>query len=423
MRFLLPVALVACSNDVDPRVVPGGGIGDGEIDGEVNVHVIDDQTDEPIANATVTVGETAKTTDARGLVVFSDVEGRQTISVKMEGYRSTVWVGANGANVTIPVKPQVAAPASASLSGTIAGWSSISVGNGHAKAAFVVYSQSTTFGDAENNLSTPDNANICFADPCNWTVVTRTGSVTLVAVIVDRDLKGTPLNFDDDTNTVIGYASKAGITVSSGVNQSGLVLDPIEAGNLETVTMDLGTPPAGLPEVSAFPGIDVSESETVQLPLWILTEELSLLVPKRTAFGPDATYRLTGIAQTTSGADGAQSFVLRQGLTTMALQAGEWLTTPVNVEVTRTIASWEAVDRATIHSVAWRDETHELLEISVFDGVSNEVEVPSAVALPSSGTLTAKVQALGVDFDLNDFSLKDDFDQLWGVSAQPVSIP
>ncbi len=76
-----------------------------------------------------------------------------------------------------------------------------------------------------------------------------------------------------------------------------------------------------------------------------------------------------------------------------------------------------------MHSIQWSDGTNELLEISVFGGGENEVDVPSAVALPTSGTLTAKVQAIAADFYTNDFSLEADSALLWGVSAQPVSIP
>jgi hypothetical protein len=123
--FLL---LAACSNDVDPRVIPGGGISDGEIDGEVNVHVIDNSGNAAIANATVRVGDTEKTTNEKGLVTFEEVEGAQTVVVKASGYRSTVWVDANGANVTIPLtKLGTSAPDSATLSGSVAGWSSITV--------------------------------------------------------------------------------------------------------------------------------------------------------------------------------------------------------------------------------------------------------------------------------------------------------
>ncbi len=78
--------------------------------------------------------------------------------------------------------------------------------------------------------------------------------------------------------------------------------------------MDQGSPPAGLPTVVSYPGIGVSSDEVIQLPLFILTSDLSVLIPKRTVFGTGTTYRLTAAAQTPSGAQGAQSFVLRQGL-------------------------------------------------------------------------------------------------------------
>ena len=426
MRALLVAAFVAvgCSNDVDPRVIPGGGVGDGDIDGELNVHVIDSQTDEPVAGATIAVGETEKKTDSKGLAVFPDVEGAQTIAVLADGYRSTVWVTVNGANVTVPVQPLTGAPETATLQGTIAGWANVSVPPGHVKAAFLLYSQTDQLGDDANNIPTPNNGNICFGmTECAWTLVTRTGSVTLTAVVIDRDPKGT-LDPMDDTNTVIGYAFKQNITVAGGVNQSGLMLDQVETGNLETVTIDEGTPPAGLSEVTSFPGIEIGEHEVVQLPLVFLGEATSYLVPKRTVFGADATYRLTAIAQTTSGDAAAQSIILRQRLSDPALATGEWLVPPVNVVATRTTASFSPVSGAKAHSVSWRDEMgDDLLEITVFDAKTKEVEVPNLVALPLSGTLTARVTAIGADFDVNDFSLEDDSSQLWGIAAQPTDIP
>ncbi len=425
MRALVVLGLlVGCSNDVDPRTIPGGGVGDGEIDGEVNVTVIDTATDAPIANASVFIGETEKTTDAKGVVTFSDVEGAQDIVVKATDYRSAVWMRVNGANVTIPLEAHVGAPASATLAGTIAGYDTISVAAGHAKVVLVTYSQSADLGDDANNLKTPGNTNICFGDQCNWSVVTRTGSVTVIATIFDRDLKGTPATLEDDTHTVIGYAYKAGVTVADGVNQSGLVLDQVEAGNLETVTIDTGTPPAGLPERLTLVGIEVSNDEVVQLPLFLFFPDATeLLVPKRTVFGGNGTYRLSAIAQTTSGQDGAQSIVLRQGLETTALAAGEWLAPPVNLDVTRTTASFDLVSGAVAHSVEWSDATNALLEITVFDAKTHQIEVPSAVSLPTSGMLTARVQAIGADFDVNNFSLEEDSALLHGLSAQPAIIP
>lgn len=405
-------------------MIPGGGVGDGEIDGEVNVYVIDVSTDEPISGATVEVGGEQQTTDADGLVVFSNVEGEQTIAVKATGYRSAVWVGANGANVTIPLTAAGTAPGSATLSGTITGWDTIDVANGHLKAAIVLYSQNDRFGDEANDLQTPAMGNLCIGEAaCNWSVVSRTGTVTLTAAIVDRDSKGTLGDPSDDTQEIIGWAYKSGIAVETGVDQSGLTLTMVEAGNLETLTIDEGTPPAGLTEVTAVAGIEVGSDEIVQLPVFVNTDPTTIIAPKRTVFGTDATYRLTAIAQTAAMDMGAQSIVLRQGMTTTTLAADTWLVTPTDVAITRTTASWTPVSRAVIHSAAWEDANGGLLEITVLNPKITSVDVPGLVALPTSGTLTARVSAIGADIDLNNFSLEDDSGKIWGASAQPVSIP
>jgi len=426
MRLFAALALVVvgCSNDVDPRVIAGGGVGDGEIDGEINVAVIDNDTDAPIAGATVDVKGNQKTTDAKGFVTFTDVEGAQNVTVKITGYRSAVWMGVNGANVTIPLTANgTTSVPQATLSGSLAGWDAITVPAGHAKAAFVTYSQTDDLGNAANSIP-QNNGNVCIAGTtCNWTVISRTGTVTLIALIIDRDLNGTLTDPSDDTQKVIGYAYKPGLTVSAGVNQSGLVLDQIQAGDLDTVTVDKGTPPASLTEFGAVVGIEIGKHEVIQLPLAVETPTpTSIIVPKRTVFG-SATYRLTAISQTTSGDMGAQSVVLRQGLTTTALAAGTWLVPPAGVTATRTNAAWEPVAGAKAHSATWKDTTGDLLEITAFNAQIKQVDVPTLVALPSSGTLTARVSAIGADFDVNDFSLEDDSALLWGISAQPVNLP
>jgi hypothetical protein len=422
MRALLILALAGCSNDVDPRVISGGGIGDGEIDGEVNVYVIDAASEAGIAGATVEVGGTQQTTDATGLVTFKDVDGPQTIAVKATSYRSTVWVGANGANVTIPLPATNSAPPSAALSGTITGWESLTVPNGHLKGAIVLYSWSNRLGDRANNIPT-DRTNGCLGQTCAWTINTRTGTVSLIALIVDIDLMGN-LDPSDDVPSIIGYAYKTGITALANVSQSGLALTMVEAGNLETVTIDKGTPPPALTELAYLVGIELSSDETLQIPTFFnVPNPTSILAPKPSVFSGTATNRLTAVAQTTSGEAGAQSIVLRQGLTTAALAAGEWLNTPTSVMVTRTTASWLPVTNALIHTVTWGDANGPLLEITVFDATESSVEVPTLVALPPSGTLAARVQGIGADLDVNDFSLEDDSDLLWGVSAQPVRVP
>jgi hypothetical protein len=424
--FTLVVGLVGCSNDVDPRVIPGGGVSDGEIDGELNVAIIDSQTDAPIVGATVEVGGTQKTTDTKGFVTFSDVEGAQNIAVKATSYRNGMWLDVNGANVTIPLSSNSTTVPQAQLAGSIAGWDTIAVPQGHAKAAFILTSQTDDLGNAANELDQTGRMQLCFAgNECNWSLNSRTGAVTVLAVIVDRDLNGTPLNADDDTSKIIGWAYKSGVTVADGVSQSGLVLSQVEAGNLETLTIDLGTPPPSLTETTTIVGIEVSKDEVIQMPLLELLDpsKTTLLAPKRTVFGANATYRLTAIAQTASTDMGAQAIVLRQGLTGSPLVAGTWLTPPTSVTATRSSASWEPVPGAVAHSVTYRDAMNEILEITAFNSKTKQVDIPALLALPTSGTLTARVNAIGADFDVNDFSLEDDSDLLWGISAQPVSVP
>jgi hypothetical protein len=49
---------------VPPRIITGGGIGDGPIEGVAYVYVIDDVMHAPISGATVRVGDVEGTTDA-----------------------------------------------------------------------------------------------------------------------------------------------------------------------------------------------------------------------------------------------------------------------------------------------------------------------------------------------------------------------
>src|SRR5947199_4808107 len=90
-----PMPDAPSGNHPPPRVIPGGGIGDGAIDGVVNLYVIDDVTRSPVANASVAVGGMTGSTDATGLFVADGLTGPQTIAVKASGYKSELWIGAN----------------------------------------------------------------------------------------------------------------------------------------------------------------------------------------------------------------------------------------------------------------------------------------------------------------------------------------
>ncbi len=417
------MTVAACGNSPDPRVIKGGGVGDGAIDGLVNVYIIDNDTYAPIVDATVEVAGTQQTTDDTGLVIFQNVSGPQTVAVKAAGYRGAVWQDVDGANLTIPVtKLGNITAQQATLSGAVTAWDSVTVATGHVKAAIVGYSQSDDLGDPANNITTPNNGNVCVGNPstCTWSIAVRTGLVTLTAAIVDLDPHG---NSDpsDDTYTIIGWATAPSVQVDAGVDQSGLMLDLLEAGKLQTVTIDYGTPPGALTKHDALVGVELSKHEVIQLPV-LPSGSTTALVPTLDAFAAGATYRLTAIAQTTDAAAGAQSVILQRGQTSTSLAAAQWLTTPTGVLADRTSARLDPVTGAKLHSVQWSDDTGVLLEITMFDATKTSTTVPSLFALPTTGALTAKAQGIGADIDLGNFSLDTDKSLLWGISVQPETL-
>ena len=333
-----------------------------------------------------------------------------------------MWVGVNGANVTLPVTASSPMPPQATVSGTITEWSTITVAAQHLKAGLVLYSQTDNLGDPENNLATPSMGNICVTpNACNWSLVSRTGTVTLAAAIVDRDSKGT-VDTSDDTESVIGWATQQGIMVSDGVAQTGLALGLVQAGDMQNVTIDLGTPPAGLTKTSAVVGIELGTDEVLQLPVF-QTDTTQMLTPKPSILGATA-YRLTAVAQSPSTTLPAQSATIVHGVTSGALTAGTWLVPPGGVTVTRLGATFERVDGANLHQVTWSDGTgSELLEMTLFDPKANTMDVPDWLGLPATGTMTAQVSGIAAGFDLGDFSLDADRDKFTGIAAQPVNVP
>ncbi len=431
---LLAAPICACGNDVEvlpdspdgnrppPRIIAGGGIGDGPIDGVVNLHVIDDATRAPIPGAAVRIGAIDGTTDAAGLFVAEGVVGPQTVSVKASAYRSDVWIGANGANMTMNlIRADRSAPPSGVLQGQITGFAGLTVPAGHAKDAVIVASQTSDLGDPANEL--PNTMNSCFVrlagQDCTYALTSRTGKVALIAAIYDRDLKGTPTNFADDTLALIGWATRPSVDVTAGTAPvAGMDLSLLAPGQLQTVTVDLGAPPA-LSQVGGLIGLDLGAEGVLQLPAFVTPAASSLLVPR-----PDAVaatgYRLTAIASDGQPAT-RQSVVLRKALQGPQLAAGEWLATPAGVAIDRAGASWTAVPGATVHAAEYRSGTTAVLNVTVFDG-SPGFTIPDLIALPS-GSLTATVNAIGAPgLDVTSFSLDADEDKLVQVGGQIVEL-
>ncbi|HSN26759.1 MAG TPA: hypothetical protein VLT45_10750, partial [Kofleriaceae bacterium] len=341
---------VPTGNHPDPMVIAGGGIGGGAIDGVVNLYVIDDATRMPIEGASVRVGTVSGTTDQTGLFIANGLTGKQEVVVTASGYRSEYWVGANGANMTIDLQRGNPTVPQATLTGSITGFASLPLTTGHAKVALVTYSQDDKAGDAANNLTTPNNGNVCIVATantgCNFTLVARAGSIGLVALIFDYDGHGTQTTADD-TRTLIGYAVRTGVTVTDGVAQGGQNLTLIPAGSLTTATADFGAPPSGLTAALGLVGIELGDGSGVfQLPMLDATTT-SAQVPALSYFS-GATYRFSAIAQDAATAPNSQSVVLHRALTSASFSAGTWPAAPGAASVTRTTASWTAVTGAPI---------------------------------------------------------------------------
>ena len=431
---LLAVSICACGNDEEatpdgssgnrppPRIIAGGGIGDGPIDGVVNLYVIDDATRAPIAGAAVRVGTLDGTTDSTGLFIAEGVVGPQTVAVKAGAYRSDVWVGANGANMTMNLeKADQGTPASGVLQGQITGFAGITVAAGHAKDAVIVYSQTSDLGDPANEL--PNTMSSCFVrlagQNCTYTLNARTGKLALIAAIYDRDLKGTPAVFDDDTLTLIGWATRRNVDVTAGtVPVTGMDLVPLAAGQLQTLTVDFGTPPSAQ-FVGALVGMELGAEGIFQLPAVATSAARTLLAPRLDAVSASA-YRLTGIASDGNPAT-QQSIVLRKGQPGPTLSAGAWLPAPTGVDVTRTGASWTNAPGGTVHSAEYSSGTTRALNVTVFDGGAR-FTIPDLIALPS-GSLSITLNAIGAPgLDVTSFSLDADEDKLVQVAGRIVQL-
>lgn len=431
---LLALSIAACGGDdspspdaptgnhPDPMIIPGGGIGGGAIDGVVNFYAIDDRTREPVAGATVRIGDLEGTTDATGLFVAQGLVGPQKVTVTAASYRSEVWLGANGANMTASLELANPTVPQATLSGTVANLSSVPVPTGHARLVLVGYSHDETLDDRENNLKTPSNGNACIVvdGPCNFSVVTRAGKVSLIGLVYDYDNNGTPLNNSDDIVTLIRYAYRTGIDVTAGQDMTGQDLTLVPANMHATETVDWGTPPAGLSPAIALIGIELADgSGVLQLPV-VNGTSTSASVPALANFS-GSKYRLSGIAQNTAMPP-TQSIVLRRSLTSATLTAGMWTEPPTGVSITRTSASWTNSPNATLHSVEYNNDTSALLNITSFDG-SSSTDIPDLVTLPG-GTITAKVVAItAIGIDLGDLSIDRDRDKLTGAANTPSMVP
>ena len=429
-------------NNPTPAVIPGGGVHDPGIDGLVNVYVIDADTDAPITGATVRVGTLEGMTDASGLFVAKGgLSGPQTIAAKAAGYATGVYVGADGANVTLALdkSPSSTAPVpQAQISGTIAGWDAIpSPPADHLTAALVLYSQNKELGARDNNLPPPPSggavpSNVCAKSaqgslPCNWRVNVRVGTVAVYALMVDIDTHGTAAQ-DDDTTTVTGFATAPTLTVVDGQPQSSVTLTQLPAGSVTTASTDFGTPPANLTQRFGLVGVDLGAAGVMRL-VPLQPPMTTTVVPNLTAVSGASYEFLADAKEDVNDGTAAESIVLRHGLTSASsLAAGAWLPPPTGLASDRSTASFAAVTGAGAHVLEFTTSSgsgteNKAMGLVVLDG-STSVTLPTDFAPLPTGGLNFKVSAFdaGAGFDPRDFAIDDLKDTLERLSSETIKL-
>lgn len=429
----LALATAACGGDdvnhVDnPAPIPGGGLGEGAVKGELNVFVVDGDDDAPIAGATVRVGAAAAampltgTTDATGLVIFEDgsLSGPQEITVTASGYAAATWIGANGALVTIPMDSTADATFDqAHVEGTIAGWDAIpDPPSQHYLLGFVGYTATKELGAPENEITQPSSMgfpqNLCaripgLVDQCAWKLETRTGAQRIWAVILDGDSKGTPTNQGDDTYTVIGYAFSDSMTLTADQSVTGETLTQVAAGDLTDITVMFQTPPTGLGTVQGIPLLDLGDDG--QALIFFAVTDLqttTATVPSLTGDLAGASYDFVARAVPDEMTEVPVSMkILRDVNIAMPIDVGAWLPTPTNVAAAAGTYSFTPAAGATLHTAEFLDTDGDVAwNVALLDG-SSSFTLPALTpdALPA-GMVELQVSAVELpNFDVTNFSL------------------
>ncbi len=423
-------------NDVEPSLIAGGGVSSGAIGGEVNVYVIDAETEQPIAGATVRVGAAdaasplTGTTDSTGLLVLSDssLSGPQTISAVASGHAAATWIGANGANVTLPLQPKpLPSVPTATVSGSIDGWSSLPAPSDfdHYTLALVLYSQTGEFGAREDGIEQPMDgdlpANSCVrtsisGSSCSWEMKVRTGKQIHYAVIVSGDSNGSIDNPNDDTFTPIGIAVKTGLDISAGQNITGEVLTMVSAGDTMSVNVTVPSPPASASSAAAIPALDTGEYGQLVFPLPPITPSTTASsMLKATGAFSGAQYNLLGLA--VPAIDVSHPFsssVVRNVNFSGTESLPAWLAPPTGVGASGGTYSFTPTSGASFHAANIFDGSgNALWNVVLLDG-STSFSLPALDPDPlPSGSLELRVGAIEVPgFSPGNFSLADFGDEV-----------
>ena len=453
----LAAAAIGCggvSGPPMPKLIEGGGVADGKVNGTLFVYAIDDETRAVMASASVRVGDSSDPapctglTDSTGLAKFQQdncpgLKGPVTVTVSAAGYSPVTWIGVNGTNLTIPIRNTNPPPVpTATVSGTIAGWDSMAVPPAHHQTlALIAASQSDLLGDRANNLSQgmrtvlvgllpvqiPQNVCVLNAavSDCNWTLTTRTGAQAHVALVVDQFDNNTPDSDADDTFTLTGIAMKRGLTFDEDATATGETLDMLTDADMQAFTASFASLPSGMDYMGGFPALELGNEGRIgfTLPALDMTHTTSR-IPKLAGALADAHYSLIAQAQDAKDQDRPSSLAWMRTVDVGAPVAlASWLPPPSNILVNAGTYSWSAVSGATVHGAEIQNiQGQRVWSITAFDG-STSFTLPGLSPDPlPPGTLAFEVSALKIPgVDVNNFKLDDARDEITAISKDFVS--
>jgi hypothetical protein len=449
----LALALPACGGTTvsappAPRLIPGGGAGDGPIAGHLFVHVTDDNTRAPVAGAAVRVGESAASSpclassDSTGLASFDSAAcpmlgGKQSVTASAAGYVPSTLIGVNATNVTMTLRatgqPVVD---TASVTGTIAGWAALPApAPQHNTLGIVGASQTRGLGDAANNiaqgtrnitiLQLPIPANACvrnaLVDDCNWRLTTRTGAQAHYAIVLDQDTKGTPNDGSDDTFTVIAWAIKTGLSFNQGDTVTGESLTLLTDAEMQPFAVSFPSPPAGLDAITALPLLDLGAAGRIVIvsPVLDLTHTMSR-VPRLAGALAGARYDLLAKAQDAANKDQPATLSWLHGVNpSVTVTAKPWLPPPAALTATAGRYGFGATAGADLTAVEFANPGGDRVwSVTILDG-STAFTLPGLMPDPlPAGMVAMTVSAIQVPgVDLANFNNDDARDTLTALAS------
>jgi hypothetical protein len=460
----------------EPRLIPGGGIGDGPIRGKLNVYVIDEDTRNVLSSASVRVGAADELapcmalTDSTGLARFDSSAGTAgtsdggasggagcglltkavTLTVSASGHAPSTWIGVDGSNVTIALRA-ISAPAlgRATVMGTIAGWDDMPApAPDHNRLAFIGASSNPDLTDRANNLDQGTRrvvadvlgqpymfdiaSNICvrnanvaaLVNDCDWVLTTHSGPQAHFAILLDQDTKGTE-DESDDTTTVTGWAIKTGLTFGDGTTTGGESLPVIPEADMMTFSASFAGGPSGLDYAVAYPVLDLGSDGRITIVLPTLSSTTKMTrVPKLTGPLAGGHYDMlaSAIDDPTKPLPATVTW-LRNVDPSATVAVSSWMAPPSAIAMTAGTFSFTPVAGATLHGAELQTmDGQRRWSITIFDG-STSFTLPGLSPDPLPlGTIRFSVSALKIPgVDLKNVVFADLTDLVTDISTDEIT--